>query len=953
MSFAVGSLVHARGRDWVVLPDSVDDLVMVRPLGGTDAETVGILTDIETVEAASFAPPKVADRGDFASARLLRDALRLGFRSSAGPFRSFGELAVEPRSYQLVPLLMALRQETTRLLIADDVGIGKTVEAGLIAKELLSTGAAQRLAVLCPPHLAEQWQRELSEKFHLDAELVLSSTAARLERQLVAGESLFERHPITVVSLDFIKSARRRDDFVRACPDLVIVDEAHTCADSTGSGSRHQRYELLRQLSADENRHLLLVTATPHSGKDEAFRSLLSLLDPQLANLPDDMSGDHNRTHRERLARHLVQRRRGDVNEYKADDPNEATPFPEREILEVTYRQKPEYAQLLDDVLDYARETVKAPGNEVRQRVRWWSALGLLRAISSSPAAASATLRTRAANAAAETVEQVDEAGRDWVLDPTDAGDESTDALDTVFGVADLGGDTAEGDGADGDSAAQANARRLAEFAERAVALEGAGDAKLAAAAKQVKALIADGYQPIVFCRFIETAKYVAKELDRQLKKVTVECVTGELPPVERENRIEALAESDSRVLVATDCLSEGINLQHLFDAVVHYDLPWNPTRLEQREGRVDRFGQLADVVRVLTVTGDDNQIDNIVREVLVRKHRAIKKALGVSIPVPGTANDVLEALADRLLNAEASERVAQGAFDLNLPETQAFNEQWELDAKQHEQSRTKFRQEGIKVDEVMAEVGAARRAIGGELDVKHFVESAVRAHRGAVEPHPDGSATLLVDNTPVALRDRLALDRHRARVAYRQPASAQATVVSRTHPLVTSLAGHVLDTALDPVQPGVAARAGVMRSSAVSKRTTVVLARFRHQVVVKRRNRAEHPMLAETAAVLAFTGPPSDPTWLDADASEALLNAAPTGSVSEIQSEDFLEETLIDLEAWRSTLDERASVLAEELAQSHRRVRDGGRVGGTVEVTPTLPVDVLGAYVVLPEVAR
>lgn len=948
MSFAVGSLVRARGRDWVVLPESADDMVIVRPLGGTDAETVGILTDIETVEAASFAPPAVADRGDFASARLLRDALRLGFRSSAGPFRSFGELAVEPRSYQLVPLLMALRQDTARLLIADDVGIGKTVEAGLIAKELLSTGAARRLAVLCPPHLAEQWQRELSEKFHLEAELVLSSTAARLERQLVAGESLFERHLITVVSLDFIKSARRRDDFVRACPDLVIVDEAHTCADSTGSGSRHQRYELLRQLSADENRHLLLVTATPHSGKDEAFRSLLSLLDPQLANLPDDMSGDHNRAHRERLARHLVQRRRGDVHEYRKDDPSEVTPFPERHILEVTYRQRPEYAQLLDDVLSFARETVMAPGNEVRQRVRWWSALGLLRAISSSPAAASATLRTRAANAAVKTVEQVDEAGRDWVLDPTDAGDESTDALDTVFGVADIDDDAAQG-----DAAALANARRLAAFAERAVALEGAGDAKLAAATKQVKALIADGYQPIVFCRFIETAKYVARELDRQLKKVTVECVTGELPPVERENRIEALTGSDSRVLVATDCLSEGINLQHLFDAVVHYDLPWNPTRLEQREGRVDRFGQLADVVRVLTITGDDNPIDNIVREVLVRKHRAIKKALGVSIPVPGTANDVLEALADRLLNVETTERVSQGAFDLNLPETKAFSEQWELDAKQHEQSRTKFRQEGIKVDEVIAEVAAARRAIGGELDVRHFVESAVRAHRGAVEPRPDGSVTLLVDNTPVALRDRLSLGRHRAHVAYRQPAPAQATVVSRTHPLVTSLAGHVLDTALDPVQPGVAARAGVMRSSAVSTRTTVVLARFRHQVVVKRRNRSEHPMLAETAAVLAFTGPPSDPTWLEADEAEDLLNAGPTGSVSEIQAEDFLEETLIDLEAWRTTLDERASVLAEELAESHRRVRDGGRVGGAVEVTPTLPVDVLGAYVVLPEVAR
>src|SRR6185295_6089856 len=105
---------------------------------------------------------------DHFSARLLRDALRLGFRASAGPFRSFGRLAFEPRPYQLVPLLMALRLVPVRLLIADDVGIGKTIEAGLIGRELLDRGEIHRLAVLCPPQRAERWQDELAEKFHLE-----------------------------------------------------------------------------------------------------------------------------------------------------------------------------------------------------------------------------------------------------------------------------------------------------------------------------------------------------------------------------------------------------------------------------------------------------------------------------------------------------------------------------------------------------------------------------------------------------------------------------------------------------------------------------------------------------------------------------------------------------------------------------------------------------------------
>lgn len=103
MSFAVGSLVKARGREWVVLPETKDDLLMVRPLGGTDDETTGILLALETVEPAQFDLPNPSLIGDFRSCRLLRDAVRLGFRSSAGPFRSFARIAVEPRPYQLVP----------------------------------------------------------------------------------------------------------------------------------------------------------------------------------------------------------------------------------------------------------------------------------------------------------------------------------------------------------------------------------------------------------------------------------------------------------------------------------------------------------------------------------------------------------------------------------------------------------------------------------------------------------------------------------------------------------------------------------------------------------------------------------------------------------------------------------------------------------------------------------
>ena len=136
MNYAVGSLVKARGREWVVLPESDDDLVVLRPLGGTEDEIAGIHLSLESVEPARFELPDPSQVGDHRSCRLLRDAVRLGFRSSAGPFRSFARLGIEPRPYQLVPLLMALKLDPVRLLIADDVGIGKTIEACLIAREL-------------------------------------------------------------------------------------------------------------------------------------------------------------------------------------------------------------------------------------------------------------------------------------------------------------------------------------------------------------------------------------------------------------------------------------------------------------------------------------------------------------------------------------------------------------------------------------------------------------------------------------------------------------------------------------------------------------------------------------------------------------------------------------------------------------------------------------------------
>jgi len=933
MSFATGTLVKARGREWVVLPGSSDELLLVHPLGGAAAEDAGILTTLEEVQPATFDLPDPERVGDARSSRLLRDALRLGFRSSAGPFRSFGQIAVEPRPYQLVPLLMALKLDPIRLLIADDVGIGKTIEAALVAKEAIAQGDVERLAVLCPPHLSEQWQKELLDKFHIDAELVLPSTVGRLERGLTTGTSLFEHYPFVVVSIDFIKSDRYKAEFIRTCPELVIVDEAHGCT-LGAERARQQRHALVSGLAKDPDRHLVLVTATPHSGKEEAFRSLLALLDPALGELPEDLRGRENETNRRKLARHLVQRRRADIRHYLETD----TAFPDRHEREETYALSAEYRQLFDRVLAYARETVRDPeGGQQRQRVRWWSALALLRSLASSPAAAAETLRNRAAGADADTEEEIDEIGRRTVLDITD--EETMEGLDVSPG-ADVE--------PEGDDEHRKDRRRLLEMAREADKLQGDLDNKLEGAIGLVKGLVKEGFHPILFCRFIATAEYVADALRRVLKGVEVKAVTGKLPPAEREARVKELGEASKRVLVATDCLSEGINLQDHFDAVMHYDLSWNPTRHEQREGRVDRFGQKAEVVRALTYYGVDNQIDGIVLEVLIRKSRAIRDRLGVSVPVPESTDSVMEAVFEGLLLREAAGGIAErlpGFEEYFRPKREDLHREWDDAADREERSRTLFRQETLNPDEVSRELHETQRAVGSAADVQRFFLQSISAFGATVTGN--GTKRVDLETTQQALKDALGWT---GAIDVTFSPSLEGEFLTRTSPLVEGLATHVLDTALDPQADAIASRCGVIRTDAVSKRTTAVLLRFRFDIVTKR-GRKTTPQLAEDAVVLAFEGAPADPTWLDGEASEALMMAEPTGNVPLAQATDLVQMVVDGMDHLRPRLEEEAASRARELLSAHQRVREAARATGvTSTVEPKLPVDVLGIYVFLPK---
>lgn len=923
-AWSPGSLVRARGREWIVLAGGTADAIRVRPLSGSEEDRTIIHVGLETepVVDATFPPPTAGQKAGHDAANLLRDALQLSLRRGAGPFRGFGQIAVQPRAYQLVPLLMALKLDPVRLLVADDVGVGKTIEAALIARELLDRGDIERMTVLCPPHLVDQWVTELEARFHIRAVPVTAGSAARLERSLPPSESIFSAHPHTVVSLDYIKSERRRDDFLRACPDFVIVDEAHTCA-ATGQG-RHKRYELLAGLAEKKTRHMVLLTATPHSGDDAAFHRLLGLLDRGFLALAD-AEGDTRAALRERLSNHFVQRRRPDIDEWK-----EGRLFPKRETKELTYRLSGAWEKLFHAVLDYCAGVVQAAeGDAKRTRLDFFGTLALMRCVASSPAAAAQALRTRAHLEGAEG----DDLFEDRVFDGT--------------------GDALPDDDVEPPLAGEDPA--LAKLIAEAEKLSSqSGDPKLKLLADHVAELVNEGFSPVVFCRYIATAHYLGRHLEGRLVGVGVGVVTGELTAEERRERVDALGEEPKRLLVATDCLSEGINLQDDFDAVVHYDLSWNPTRHEQREGRVDRYGQKSPTVRATLLYGANNPVDGAVLEVILRKAERIREELGVPVPLPDEGHTLTAALMKAVLlrrNATPQLSLEFGAS----PEATAIDGAWRDAADKAKKNRTVFAQRRLKPDDVLPEWHKTLAAIGGREEVQRFTARALARFGSGLEALRRGFKAPL-SPLPADVRERLEAEGQSGTllVDFEYPPAPRCRSVERSHPLVSVLAETLLERSLaggaeeGASEPSVLGRVGCWITSGVKAKTVVALLRLRHQLVTQRRDATSSTLLVEEATAIAW-GPPG--IVAEGGDALALLTPEPLADPPAHVRERSVVQALEQLPSRKAELAAFAEKRAAELLADHRRVREAADARGSWAVKALLPADVIGLYVLLPPV--
>jgi superfamily II DNA or RNA helicase len=945
MQFNPGTLVRLREREWIVMPSGDPDVLRVKPLGGHEIESTGVYLPLlqEEPVAADFPYPTSDDLADFESAQLLYDAARLALRTGAGPFRSFGRLSVRPRAYQLVPLIMALKQEAVRLLIADDVGIGKTIEALLIVRELYDRGIIERFAVLCPPHLCNQWASELKDKFGFDAEIVRSDTAARLDRRIQGDASVFRYYPFQVISLDYIKSEQRRELFLAECPELVVVDEAHTCARPPGAQrSQQQRHHLVHRISQREGQHLLMLTATPHSGKEEAFQSLLGMLRPEFETMT---VADADRNARRRLARHFVQRRRRDVEDWM-----EATDFPDRTSEEVEYPLSTDYKTLFDQVLEFARGYAGGRGSEdVGQRLRYWTALALLRGVISSPRAGEQMLRNRA-NRLELSGEVDDEAAAESL------------ATDALFDP-----------DADQSDLAPTHLREAVEFQDREVAALGTladwmaelgtleQDYKAQTLLDQLRDMLDDGFHPIVFCRYINTANYLEDLLKPELEKaypgIAVEAVTSELNDEQRKERVDALGEAKRRVLIATDCLSEGINLQQHFTAVVHYDLPWNPNRIEQREGRIDRYGQAADEVKTLLMIGD-NPIDGVIVNVLLRKTRKIRNDTGISIPFPEDSKSVTDALTHAvLLNPEAARmQPSQLSLGMEFEAVQARKSEVSdaLDDALNRElgTRSIFKQLALKPDEIEPDLRETDEALGSPETVERFMLRAA-AHLGVqLEPRSKKhSYRLVTAGLPPVLRDALpGGDEDEARtlkVTFHSPVPEGHLYLGRNHPFVEQTCQYLMRMAFEPDQDHRPARAAVVYTDRVETKTTVALFRVRNVIADKR---GKNEFVAEEVLTWGYEGGVDEGRFVTSErARDLLLEVLPTANMALPEQAYWLGEELADVRD-RADLDTITKERTAHLIEAHERYR--AAIGGTTYegVEPVLPPDLLGLYVLIPD---
>ncbi|MEQ4303888.1 DISARM system SNF2-like helicase DrmD [Plantactinospora sp. B6F1] len=627
----IGALVAVRGQRWVVSDVQIGEhnsLVSLQSVeDGRYGHTLDVIWEVEAGRQVlpSGSLPQVTE-GSFDPPQRLAaflDAVRWSAVTSAdvrtlqAPFRS--GVAIE--DYQLEPVARAVDAPRVNLLLADDVGLGKTIEAGLVAQELLLRHRARRIMIVCPAGLTLKWRDEMAEKFGLDFIVVDTERCAVVRRTHGSAANPFRVYPLCIVSLPWLRGQKAQRLLDEVLPpdgpgiqrefDLLILDEAHHVAPAAPKqvyAVDSQQTKLIRRL-APHFTHRLFLSATPHNGYPESFTALLETLDNQrfLRGVQPDEAAVKDILVR-RLKRHVV------------DDAGRPK-FPERraEAIPVSYPDSErEIHRLLKEFAELRRKRLNSQrGRKATDLVT----LLLKKRLFSSPAAFAhtvgvylETLRSRQAPTGQPGADEVPEWLTDFFDDVATYDDEQlADAEDDALGRARPMQPDATAD----------EVALLERMEQWALTHEAQPDAK---AEELINYLVAickpderhwTNERVVVFTEYRDTQLWLANLLrQRGLGGDGLELLHGATPQDEREQiRLAFQAdptEQPVRILLATDAASEGIDLQKHCHRLVNYDIPFNPNKLEQRIGRIDRYGQtVPPEVRHFVGTGWGHEVDS------------------------------------------------------------------------------------------------------------------------------------------------------------------------------------------------------------------------------------------------------------------------------------------------------------------------------------------------------
>lgn len=536
---------------------------------------------------------------------------------------------VTPLPHQLKALNKAISKPQVRYLLADEVGLGKTIEAGLVMRELKLRGLVRRILVVAPKGLTSQWVSEMQVHFNEQFELLIPGDVLGSAQGIT--ENIWQRYEQIICPMDSIKPMEKRrgwslekinqynkqrfDDVISAGWDLIVVDESHRLQGSTDNVARFK----LGQGLADAAPYLLLLSATPHQGKTDGFHRLMSLLDRE--RFPDEAS-----VTQERVKPYVIR-----TEKRQAIDADGKPLFRPRKTQLVSVAWQIAHASqrdLYEAVTDYVREGYNQ-AIEAKQNAIGFLMILMQRLVVSSPAAIRATLQRRLEVLNKPSLVEQTSLLSDEEWEDLDGQQQTEELAKTKIKA--LKNEKAE-------------VQRLLDLAEHCV--QQGIDAKADALLEWITRLQREEDDPnlkvLIFTEFVATQMMMADFLRH--RGMSVVTLNGSLGMEERKQVQKAFAE-DTRVLISTDAGGEGLNLQFCH-VIINYDIPWNPMRLEQRIGRVDRIGQKR-VVRALNLVFEDT-VEHRVREVLEEKLNIILEEFGVD-----KTSDVLDsAQAGQLFDA-------------------------------------------------------------------------------------------------------------------------------------------------------------------------------------------------------------------------------------------------------------------------------------------------------------